>query len=104
VEFFNYVVKPNMGMIDRVIRIFAGIAFFAGAAFSAPIMGPLHFGGVSVLLGAIGLILIIVGLIGLCPLYLFVNSWFDLNIKTLPSQETRVERMERSFRSGGGYW
>jgi len=100
-EFFDWVVPKNEGMIDRVIRVFAGIGLFTGAAFSGPQLAPMHLVGISILLGAIGLVLAVSGLIGYCPVYNFIGAWFDTTITTCPRELTRVERLEKNvFRSG----
>jgi hypothetical protein len=102
-EFFNWVVPTNEGLLDRVIRVFAGIGFFAGAAFSGPILGPMGFAGVSVFLGVIGFILVVSGLIGYCPLYNFIGAWTDKTITTCPRKLSRVEILEQNKYSSRRY-
>jgi hypothetical protein len=52
--------KPNVGSTDRLIRVLAGIAMLAYAAF-----GP----GATRLLGLIGLVPLLTALFSYCPLY-----------------------------------
>ncbi len=55
--------KTNVGSIDRVLRILVGIALV--------VVGFVVIGGtVGIVLGVIGLVPLLTGLIGWCPLYL----------------------------------
>lgn len=100
-EFFDWNVPTNEGLIDRVIRVFAGIAVISGAAFSGPVLSPMGLAGVSVFLGIIGLVLLVSGFIGYCPAYSFIGAWFDTEITTCPHELSRVERLEKNvFKSG----
>lgn len=106
-EFFDWKVPTNEGLLDRAARIFLGIAFIGGAAFSGPVLSPMGLTGVSVLLGIIGIVLVVSGFIGFCPLYNFIGAWFDTTITTCPRQVSRVERLEKNvFKSGrpSKYW
>ena len=62
--------KRNIGSIDRVLRVLAGIALV--------VVGFAVLGGtVGIVVGVIGLIPLVTGLIGWCPLY----SLFKLKTK-----------------------
>ena len=62
--------KRNIGSIDRVLRVLAGIALV--------VVGFAVLGGtVGIVVGVIGLIPLATGLIGWCPLY----SLFNLRTK-----------------------
>lgn len=62
--------KSNIGTIDRVLRVLAGIALV--------VVGFAVLGGtVGIVIGVIGLIPLATGLIGWCPLY----SLFHLNTR-----------------------
>ena len=60
--------KQNMGKIDRIIRVIVG-ALLVGNVFA----------GLQTPLGWIGLILIVTGLAGTCPIY----SLLSINTKNL---------------------
>jgi hypothetical protein len=55
--------EKNVGMIDRVVRIIVGIAFLAGFALNM-VAAPLSY-----LVALIGLIALVTGAVGTCPLY-----------------------------------
>jgi hypothetical protein len=121
-EFFNWVVPRNEGLLDRVIRVCVGIAVFAGGVFlvSPPNMANIWpeanevatvaaqgpnplFAGIALLLGVIGLILVVSGLIGYCPFYNIIGAWFDSEITTCPRPLSRVEQLERTTYHVGRY-
>jgi hypothetical protein len=52
--------KPNVGGIDKVVRIAIGIALLAAVAF---VDGPLRWWGL------VGLVPLLTGLFNFCPLY-----------------------------------
>lgn len=58
----NSLFKNNVGKIDRIIRIVLGVALVANV-----------FVGFSNPLGWIGLVLIVTGIGGICPLYSLLN-------------------------------
>lgn len=60
--------KNNVGKVDRIIRIVVGIILVGNV-----------FTGVQTPIGWIGLILIVTGAFGICPLYSLLN----INTKTL---------------------
>lgn len=64
----NSLLKDNVGKIDRVIRVIVGIILVGNV-----------FTGLQSPIGWIGLILILTGLFGTCPLY----SLLKLNTKSL---------------------
>ncbi len=122
-EFFNWIVPRNEGLLDRVIRVFVGIAVFAGGVFlvsppnmaniwpeagdvttaaAAQAVNPM-FAGIALLLGVIGLILVVSGLIGYCPMYSIIGAWSDSEITTCPRPLSRVEQLERTTYSVGRY-
>lgn len=51
----------NVGSIDRIIRIVAGLVLLAGFFFLGGTLG--------IILGVLGLVFLVTGLIGWCPLY-----------------------------------
>jgi hypothetical protein len=55
--------KRNIGMIDRTVRVIVGLAILAALIY---VEGPLRW------LGLIGLVPLVTGLLGSCPLY----TWF----------------------------
>ena len=55
--------KRNVGMIDRTVRVIVGLAILAALIY---VEGPLRW------LGLIGLVPLVTGLLGNCPLY----TWF----------------------------
>lgn len=55
--------KSNVGTVDRIIRVVGG-AVLAGLGFTGIIPGLI--GPIS---GAIGLVLIVTGAVGFCPIY-----------------------------------
>lgn len=54
--------KNNVGKVDRIIRIVLGILLVGNV-----------FVGVQTVIGWVGLILIVTGLFGTCPLYLIIG-------------------------------
>jgi hypothetical protein len=86
--------EQNAGLVDRVARVFIGIGLFGAAIFLIPVLEPMSLSGLSVLLSIFGLVFIVVGLLGHCPLY----SIFGISTK--PRKISRVERIENMFRSG----
>lgn len=64
----NSLFKYNVGKIDRIIRIVIGIVLIANV-----------FTGLQTPLGWIGLVLIVTGIGGICPLYSVLN----INTKSL---------------------
>jgi hypothetical protein len=73
--------KQNMVMLDRVIRVFLGMAIFGGAAASGiPWLVALGI--------IIGLIPIVTGFIGFCPAYILLKRY----IPTAPEQTPAEKR------------
>ncbi len=64
----NSLLKDNVGKVDRIIRVIVGIILVGNV-----------FTGLQSPIGWIGLILILTGLFGTCPLY----SLLKLNTKSL---------------------
>jgi hypothetical protein len=64
----NSLFKNNVGKIDRIIRIVLGVVLVGNV-----------FYGLSTPLGWIGLVLIVTGIGGICPLYSLLN----INTKSL---------------------
>lgn len=58
----NSLFKNNVGKIDRIIRIVVGVVLVANV-----------FYGLNSPLGWIGLVLIVTGIGGICPLYSLLN-------------------------------
>ncbi len=108
-EFLDWKVPQNEGLMDRFLRIVAGIFFFAGAAgvgwaISMQFLLP-SMAGLGVLLGAIAMVLIISGFLGYCPLYSFIGAWLDTEITTCPRKLTRVELLEKNvYTKRQKYW
>jgi len=59
--------EKNVGMIDRVVRIILGIVFIAVFAFNM-VAAPWSY-----LVALIGLIALVTGAIGTCPLYSLIG-------------------------------
>jgi hypothetical protein len=64
----NSLFKNNVGKIDRIIRIVLGVVLVGNV-----------FYGLNTPLGWIGLVLIVTGIGGICPLYSLIN----VNTKSL---------------------
>jgi uncharacterized membrane protein HdeD (DUF308 family) len=64
----NSLIKNNTGKIDRIIRIIVGVLLVGNV-----------FTGIQTPIGWIGLILIVTGIFGICPLY----SLLGINTKSL---------------------
>lgn len=96
-EFMDWVVPQNEGLIDRILRVFGGIAVFTGGAFAgaaSETMGP-ALAGLAALLIVVGIVACVSGLIGYCPVYSIIG--FDSRSKEM----SRVERIEKNvFNSG----
>ena len=56
--------KRNVGMIDRTVRVIVGLAILAALIY---VEGPLRW------LGLIGLVPLVTGLLGSCPLYAWLG-------------------------------
>lgn len=56
----------NVGLLDRITRLMFGITFFIAAFPINSFLG----GGAAFLSGAIGVVLLLTGAVGFCPLYL----------------------------------
>ena len=65
----------NVGRIDRIFRIVAGLVFIlAGFFFLSGTLG--------IILGIVGIVFLLTGLLGWCPLYLL------LHFSTLQAQKS----------------
>ena len=64
--------KPNVGTLDRIVRVLAGIALIALAAF-----------GVIGAWGYIGLVPLATGLVRICPAYTL------LGLRTCPAEAAK---------------
>lgn len=59
--------EKNVGTIDRVVRVIAGIAFLAGFAMNM-VAAPLSY-----LVAIVGIVLIATGALGTCALYSLIG-------------------------------
>lgn len=76
--------KTNTGMYDRIVRVFIGMGIFGGAVASG-IVWLIPIGMI------VGLVLIVTGFIGYCPMYTVMRKY----IPTAPEQ-TPAERRHTS--------
>jgi hypothetical protein len=59
--------KQNMGILDRVIRIVLAAA--VAVLYFAHLLSPVA----AIILGVVGVIFLVTGIVGFCPLYLLLG-------------------------------
>lgn len=77
--------KPNMGMYERIARVFIGMGVFGGAVASG-IVWLIPVGMI------IGLVLIVTGFIGFCPMYIVMRKYIPAAPEQTPAERRHMSR------------
>jgi hypothetical protein len=84
--------KKNVGLYDRIARVFLGIGIFGGSAASG-------IPAVIILGIIIGLVFIVTGFIGFCPMYIVFQQYLPSAPVQSPAERRHTSRSDMLLRS-----